>query len=72
MGEWLDDPFTNNHVFCHDNSLMEVGDPLEVQVRSGGLESIGMGIVLILDHPGKPRASANNAHIVRFHAMSGP
>jgi hypothetical protein len=29
LGEWEDDPFTNNFVHCNDNSLMEVGDPLE-------------------------------------------
>ncbi len=29
LGEWTDDPFTDNYVNCDDNSLMEVGDPLE-------------------------------------------
>jgi hypothetical protein len=29
VGEWLDDPFTNNTVHCNDNSILEVGDPLE-------------------------------------------
>jgi hypothetical protein len=29
MGEWTDDPFVDNIVNCDDNSLMEVGDPLE-------------------------------------------
>jgi hypothetical protein len=29
IGEWEDDPFTDNFVHCNDNSLMEVGDPLE-------------------------------------------
>lgn len=28
ISEWLDDPFTNNHVNCNDNSILEVGDPL--------------------------------------------
>jgi len=28
IGEWQDDPFTNNHVNCNDNSILEVGDPL--------------------------------------------
>lgn len=28
IGEWMDDPFTNNHVFCQDNSILENGDPL--------------------------------------------
>jgi hypothetical protein len=29
VGEWMDDPFTNNGVHCNDNSILEVGDPLE-------------------------------------------
>jgi hypothetical protein len=29
ISEWLDDPFTNNVVQCTDNSILEVGDPLE-------------------------------------------
>ncbi len=27
--EWYDDPFVNNGVHCQDNSILEVGDPLE-------------------------------------------
>jgi hypothetical protein len=29
LGEWMDDPFVDNFVNCTDNSIMEVGDPLE-------------------------------------------
>lgn len=29
VSEWMDDPFTNNVVQCTDNSILEVGDPLE-------------------------------------------
>lgn len=29
VAEWYDDPFVDNHVNCNDNSIMEVGDPLE-------------------------------------------
>jgi hypothetical protein len=29
VGEWMDDPFVDNHVNCYDNSSLEVGDPLE-------------------------------------------
>jgi hypothetical protein len=36
VGEWLDDPFVNNRVHCTDNSLMEVGDPLEGERNYGG------------------------------------
>src|ERR1022692_280216 len=36
IGEWLDDPFTDNRVNCHDNSILEVGDPLEGNSNYGG------------------------------------
>jgi hypothetical protein len=36
IGEWLDDPFTNNHVNCQDNNILEVGDPLEGTSNYGG------------------------------------
>jgi hypothetical protein len=37
IGEWLDDPFTDNFVHCNDNSLMENGDPLEGGPNYGGM-----------------------------------
>jgi hypothetical protein len=36
--EWYDDPFVNNHVNCNDNSILEVGDPLEVLNNYGTFE----------------------------------
>ena len=36
IGEWMDDPFTDNRVGCSDNSLMENGDPLEREPNYGG------------------------------------
>jgi hypothetical protein len=35
LGEWMDDPFTDNSVNCTDNQLMEVGDPLENNANYG-------------------------------------
>lgn len=35
LGEWTDDPFVDNYVDCNDNSLMEVGDPLETTKNYG-------------------------------------
>jgi len=35
LGEWEDDPFVDNSVNCTDNSLMEVGDPLETGPNYG-------------------------------------
>jgi hypothetical protein len=36
LGEWLDDPFVDNNVDCNDNSILEVGDPLEGLSNYGG------------------------------------
>ncbi|MBV8977744.1 MAG: hypothetical protein JO261_12805 [Alphaproteobacteria bacterium] len=36
LGEWMDDPFTDNSVNCTDNTIMEVGDPLENNPNYGG------------------------------------
>src|SRR5260370_1264529 len=35
IGEWMDDPFTDNFVHCTDNGLMEDGDPLEGNANFG-------------------------------------
>ncbi|MBV8799901.1 MAG: hypothetical protein JOY77_09450 [Alphaproteobacteria bacterium] len=35
IGEWMDDPFTDNSVNCTDNTLMENGDPLENNANYG-------------------------------------
>jgi len=36
IGEWVDDPFVDNNVNCNDNSILEVGDPLEGNANYGG------------------------------------
>jgi hypothetical protein len=36
IGEWMDDPFVDNHVNCTDNNILEVGDPLEGNANYGG------------------------------------
>jgi len=38
IGEWMDDPFTDNRVGCNDNSILEVGDPLEGRANYGGFK----------------------------------
>ncbi|HKC00911.1 MAG TPA: hypothetical protein VKD23_19165 [Terriglobales bacterium] len=35
IGEWVDDPFVDNAVNCNDNSILEVGDPLENNANYG-------------------------------------
>ena len=37
IGEWMDDPFTNNRVGCNDNSILENGDPLVKPPNYGGI-----------------------------------
>lgn len=37
IGEWLDDPFTNNRVHCTDNSILENGDPLVIPPDYGAM-----------------------------------
>lgn len=67
LGEWLDDPFTTNHVNCQDNSILEVGDPLETlsafgtfDVAQGGFTYHPQDMVFIgyFGYP-KPYPSAN-------------
>jgi hypothetical protein len=39
LGEWLDDPFTDNSVNCpQDGNILEVGDPLEGQSNYGAFK----------------------------------
>ncbi|HUE52525.1 MAG TPA: hypothetical protein VMO80_09295 [Terriglobales bacterium] len=35
IGEWVDDPFVDNYINCNDNSILEVGDPLENNANYG-------------------------------------
>jgi len=35
VAEWYDDPFVDNHVNCNDNSILEVGDPIEGKANYG-------------------------------------
>ncbi|MBV9571507.1 MAG: hypothetical protein JO056_09735 [Alphaproteobacteria bacterium] len=37
IGEWMDDPFTDNIVGCQDNSILENGDPLVDPPNYGGI-----------------------------------
>jgi hypothetical protein len=44
IGEWMDDPFTDNSVNCADNNIMEDGDPLENNANYGGFPYTVNGI----------------------------
>ena len=43
IGEWEDDPFTDNDVNCADNTLMENGDPLENNPNYGAFPNTFKG-----------------------------
>jgi hypothetical protein len=53
LSEWMDDPFTNNRVECTDNSILEVGDPLE------GLANYGTFPVMLNGYTWHPQSEAN-------------
>jgi hypothetical protein len=67
LGEWLDDPFVNNRVNCTDNSLMEVGDPLEGTSNYGGypytLNSFTYNLqsLVFIGYFGAPRTTSANS-----------
>ncbi|HEX3945245.1 MAG TPA: hypothetical protein VHW69_14260 [Rhizomicrobium sp.] len=60
IGEWLDDPFTDNRVGCQDNSILEVGDPLEGRSNYGGFPyqdhgfTYNMQDLVFIDYFGAP------------------
>jgi hypothetical protein len=69
IGEWMDDPFTNNHVGCNDNSILENGDPLVQSLPEfGNYEYTANGFTYHLQdlvniaYFGAPNLSVNNLH----------
>jgi hypothetical protein len=67
IGEWLDDPFVDNRVNCTDNSILEVGDPLEGEKNYGGypysLNSFTYNLqsLVFLGYFGAPRSTSVNS-----------
>jgi hypothetical protein len=61
LGEWMDDPFIDNSVNCNDNSLMEVGDPLEGKSNYGAYPytlngfTYNLQSLVFIDYFGAPR-----------------
>ena len=51
MGEWLDDPFTNNNSPC---GIYEVGDPLEREANYGGYPYVSNGMTYNLQDLAQP------------------
>ena len=64
LGEWLDDPFVDNRVNCTDNSILEVGDPLEGGPNYGGYKYMLNGFtynlqsLVFLGYFGAPRSTS--------------
>lgn len=67
LGEWMDDPFTDNRVYCHDNSILEVGDPLEGKPNYGGFPydlngfTYNLQSLVFLGYFGAPRSTSVNS-----------
>ncbi|MBV8977854.1 MAG: hypothetical protein JOZ13_10810 [Alphaproteobacteria bacterium] len=67
LGEWMDDPFVNNAVNCTDNSIMEVGDPLEGRANYGGYHYTDNGFtynvqsLVFIGYFGAPRSTSVNS-----------
>jgi len=66
VAEWMDDPFTNNHVNCQDNSILEVGDPLEGLANYGTFTVAMNGItwhpqeMAMMPYFGAPTSTSSN------------
>lgn len=67
LGEWMDDPFVDNRVNCTDNSLMEVGDPLEGQANYGAYPytlngfTYNLQSLVFIGYFGAPRSTSVNS-----------
>jgi hypothetical protein len=64
IGEWVDDPFVDNYVNCNDNSILEVGDPLENNANFGAYPYTLNGFkynlqsLVFIGYFGAPRANS--------------
>jgi hypothetical protein len=76
IGEWMDDPFADNFVHCHDNSLMEDGDPLENNSNFGAFPySLGgftyhLQSLVFIDYFGAQKATSVHGWYSFQHDMS--
>jgi hypothetical protein len=63
----MDDPFVDNNVNCLDNSLMEVGDPLENNPNYGAFPytlngfSYNLQSLVFIGYFGAPRSTSANS-----------
>jgi hypothetical protein len=67
IGEWMDDPFVDNHVNCTDNSIMENGDPLEGRANYGAYHyalngfTYNLQSLVFIGYFGAPRSTSVNS-----------
>jgi hypothetical protein len=67
IGEWLDDPFVDNRVGCNDNSILEVGDPLEGEKNFGGYPyklhgfTYNLQSLVFIGYFGAPKSTSANS-----------
>jgi len=66
LGEWMDDPFVDNNVNCQDNSILEVGDPLERMSNYGAFPyklkgfTYNLQSLVYIGYFGAPRTDSAN------------
>jgi hypothetical protein len=74
IGEWMDDPFTDNRVGCNDNSILEVGDPLEGRANYGAFPYPDHGFtynlqdLVYISYFGAPRSIPND-NLLSFNKL---
>jgi hypothetical protein len=76
IGEWMDDPFTNNSVNCTDNNIMENGDPLENNANYGDYAyslngfTYNLQDLVFIGYFGAPRSTSVNSWLDLHNAKT--
>jgi hypothetical protein len=76
IGEWVDDPFVDNAVNCNDNSILEVGDPLENNANYGaypytlGGSTYHLQSLVFIGYFGAPKSTSVHSWLSFQHDMS--
>src|SRR6202521_1860894 len=76
IDECMDDPFADNFVHCTDNSLMEVGDPLENNANYGAFPytlggfTYNLQSLVFIGYFGAPKATSVHSWYSFQHDMS--
>jgi hypothetical protein len=76
IGEWVDDPFVDNAVNCNDNTILEVGDPLENNANYGaypytlGGSTYNLQSLVFIGYFGAPKSTSVHNWLSFQHDMS--